>query len=58
MKAVSTKMDYQVSFNPVVAGSYIIKRHSGRIWIDEGAIQNLLWNSNLFYNLSWQQYLI
>ena len=40
MKAVSTRMDYRVSFNPAT-GSYILKRNSGGMWFDEGAIQTL-----------------
>lgn len=40
MKAVSTKMDYRVSFNPGV-GNYILRHNSGGIWFDEGAIQTL-----------------
>jgi len=35
IKAVSTKMDYQVSFDPG-KGSYLLRRNSGGAWFDEG----------------------
>jgi prepilin-type N-terminal cleavage/methylation domain-containing protein len=41
MKAVSTNMEYRVSFNNPVAGSYVLQRHTGGIWVDEGAAQTL-----------------
>jgi len=40
MKAISTQTDYRVSFNPA-SGSYLLRRNSGGIWFDEGAIQTL-----------------
>jgi general secretion pathway protein H len=41
MKAVSTNMEYRVSFNNPVAGSYVLQRHTGGLWVDEGAAQAL-----------------
>lgn len=41
MKAVSTNMEYRVSFNNPVAGSYVLQRHTGGLWVDEGAPQTL-----------------
>ena len=40
IRAVSTKMNYQVSFDPG-AGSYILQHNSGGIWFDEGPSQML-----------------
>jgi general secretion pathway protein H len=41
IKAVSTNMEYRVSFNNPVAGSYVLQRHTGGVWVDEGAPQTL-----------------
>ena len=40
MKAVSTQMNYQVSFDPG-KGSYILRHNSGGAWFDEGGAQTL-----------------
>jgi prepilin-type N-terminal cleavage/methylation domain-containing protein len=45
MKAVSTNMEYRVSFNNPVAGSYVLQRNSGTptnpVWVNEGAVETL-----------------
>ena len=43
MKAVSTNMEYRVSFtvNANLTGSYVLQRHTGGIWVDEGVSQPL-----------------
>jgi len=43
MKAVSTNMEYRVLFTKNLddSGSYILKRHTGGNWVDEGASQSL-----------------
>ncbi len=43
MKAVTTNMEFRVSFTPGIgaAGSYILQRHSGGVWVDEGVSQSL-----------------
>jgi hypothetical protein len=41
LKAVSSNMEYRVSFNNPVAGSYVLQRHTGGVWVDEGAPQTL-----------------
>ena len=41
MKAVSINMDHRVSFNNPVAGSYVLQRNSGGIWLNEGGPQTL-----------------
>lgn len=40
MKAVSNNMTYQVSFN-VGAGTYVLQRNTGGVWVEEGAAQTL-----------------
>jgi len=40
MKAVSTNMEYRVSFDKGTGG-YILQRHTGGIWVDEGVRQTL-----------------
>src|SRR4030067_2880440 len=53
MKAVSLNASHQVSFDPG-AGSYILQRDSGGIWIDEQSPQLLLpgitFNTNFDYH--------
>jgi prepilin-type N-terminal cleavage/methylation domain-containing protein len=43
MKAVSTNMEYRVSFTIESdrTGSYILQRNTGGIWVDEGVTQPL-----------------
>lgn len=45
MKAISINVEYRVSFNNPVAGSYVLQRNSGTstnpIWVNEGAVQTL-----------------
>jgi len=41
MRAVSINMEHRVSFNNPVAGSYVLQRNSGGIWLNEGAPQTL-----------------
>lgn len=40
MKAVSNNAEYQVSFDQN-AGSYILQRHTGGVWLDDGVKQTL-----------------
>jgi prepilin-type N-terminal cleavage/methylation domain-containing protein len=40
MKAVSNNLNYQVSFD-VGARTYILRRNSGGLWVDEGTAQTL-----------------
>ncbi len=40
MKAVSTSLNYQVSFN-VAGGNYILQRNTGGLWVNEGGSQAL-----------------
>jgi prepilin-type N-terminal cleavage/methylation domain-containing protein len=40
MKAVSNNVDYQVLFDGV-ARTYILRRDSGGVWVDEGTAQTL-----------------
>ena len=40
MKAVSSNVEYQVSFDPV-AGTYVLQRHTGGAWVNEGVPQTL-----------------
>jgi general secretion pathway protein H len=40
MKAVSTNMSYQVSFD-TGARTYVLRRNTGGLWLDEGAAQTL-----------------
>ncbi len=41
MKAVSTNTEYRVSFNNPVAGSYVLQRNSGGVFMNEGTSQTL-----------------
>ena len=40
MRAVSNNFDYRVSFD-TGAGTYILQRNTGGIWVDDGAAQTL-----------------
>lgn len=43
MKAVTTNTEYRISFTPGIgsAGSYVLKRSSGGLWVPEGVSQSL-----------------
>jgi prepilin-type N-terminal cleavage/methylation domain-containing protein len=40
MRAVSNNLNYRVSFD-TVAGTYILQRNTGALWVDEGTAQTL-----------------